>query len=125
MPKGAGIQVNPDEKTWIYWVPCTFDGTEEERWLQIKSSPSALPVPSSFSPSSSALDTNTEPRPPTTTAKVYSVLGHRLAEVLDDTQLSEMLGAGKLDVSLRNAQEVKGVVDVSRRASEGLRAAFF
>jgi len=125
MPKGAGIQVNPDEKTWIYWVPCTFDGSAEERWLQIKSSPSALPVPSSFSPSSSALDTNTKPRPPTTTAKVYSVLGHRLAEVLDDTQLSGMLGAGKLNVSLRNAQEVKGVVDVSRRASEGLRAAFF
>ena len=60
-----------------------------------------------------------------TTAKVYSVLGHQLAEVLDDTQLSGMLGAAKLNVSLRNAQEVRGVVDVSRRASEGLRAALF
>jgi hypothetical protein len=52
---------------------------------------------------------------------VYSVLGHQLAEVLDDAQLSGMLGAGKLNISLENAQEVRAVVDVSRRASEGLR----
>jgi hypothetical protein len=53
---------------------------------------------------------------------VYSVLSRQLAEVLDDTQLSGMLGAGKLNTSLKNAQEVRAVVDVSRRASEGLRA---
>ena len=131
IPRGAGRQVNADKKTWIYWVPCAFDG-EEGKWLQIKSSPSAsLPV-TSFSPSTSAstLDTTTtntkKPRPTpltstTPTAKVYSVLGHQLAEVLDDTQLSAMLGAGKLNISLKNAQEVRGVVDISRRASEGLR----
>jgi hypothetical protein len=128
IPRGAGSQVNADEKTWIYWVPCAFDG-EEEKWLQIKSSPSALPV-TSFSPSASAssLDTTTTNAKPrsaplasTTTAKVYSVLGHQLAEVLDDAQLSGMLGAGKLNISLKNAQEVRAVVDVSRRASEGLR----
>jgi hypothetical protein len=131
IPRGAGRQVNADKKIWIYWVPCAFDG-EEEKWLQIKSSPSASPV-TSFSPSASAstLDTTTtntkKPTPThltstTPTAKVYSVLGHQLAEVLDDTQLSAMLGAGKLNISLKNAQEVKGVVDMSRRASERLRA---
>ena len=122
--------MNADEKTWIYWVPCAFDG-EEEKWLQIKSSPSALPV-TSFSPSASAssLDTTTTNAKPrsaplastTSTPKVYSVLGHQLAKVLDDAQLSGMLGAGKLNISLKNAQEVRGVVDVSRRASEGLKA---
>jgi len=134
MPRGAGIQVNPDEKMWIYWVPCAFDG-EEERWLQIKSGPNVLPVTSfSLSASASTLDTtttnmntNTKPRssPSTSTtasAGMYSVLGHQLAEVLDDTQLSGILGAGKLNISLKNAQEVRGVVDVSKRASEGLMA---
>ena len=130
IPRGAGSQVTADEKTWIYWVPCAFDG-EEEKWLQIKSSPTALPV-TSFSPSASAstLDTtttNTKPRSAplastASTAKVYSVLGHQFAEVVDDAQLSWMLGAGKLNISLKNAQEVRAVVDVSRRASEGLRA---
>ena len=85
-------------------MPCAFDG-EEEKWSQIKSSPSA---------SASSLDTTTgtnnksrsAPLASTTsTAKVYSVLGHQLAEVLDDTQLSGMLGAE--------------VVDMSRRASGG------
>jgi len=129
MPRGAGSQVTTDEKTWIYWVPCAFDG-EEGKWLQIKSSPSALPVTSfSLSASASTLDTtttNAKPRPTpltsTSTAKVDSVLGHQLAEVLDDTQLSGILGAGKLNISLKNAQEVRSVVDVSRRASEGLGA---
>jgi hypothetical protein len=130
IPRDAGSQVNADEKTWIYWVPCAFDG-EEEKWLQIKSSPSALPV-TSFSPSASAssLDTTTTNAKPrsaplastTSTPKVYSVLGHQLAKVLDDAQLSGMLGAGKLNISLKNAQEVRGVVDVSRGASEGLKA---
>jgi len=129
IPRGAGRQVNADEKTWIYWVPCAFDG-EQGKWLQIKSSPSALPV-TSFSPSASIFDTtttntNTNTKPTltstTSTAKVYSVLGHQVAEVLDDAQLSEILGAGKLKISLKNAQEVRGVVDVSRRAGEGLRA---
>ena len=128
IPRGAGNQGNLDEKTWIYWVPCAFDG-EEEKWLQIKSSPNALPA-TSFSPSASTLDTTTTTNAKsrlalltsTSTAKVYSVLGHQVAEVLDDTQLTRMLGAGKLNISLKNAQEVRGVVDVSRRASEGLRA---
>ena len=128
IPRGTGEQVGANEKTWIYWVPCAFDG-EEEKWLQIKSSPNALPVASfSRSASASTLDantTNTNTKPtltPTSTAKVYSVLGHQPAKVLDDTQLSEILGAGKLKISLKNAQEVREVVDVSRRASEGLRA---
>ncbi|KIM42270.1 hypothetical protein M413DRAFT_444704 [Hebeloma cylindrosporum] len=148
IPRGTGSQVHADEKTWIYWVPCAaFDGEEDNnnnnhRWLQIKSSPVALPASStSFSPSSldtttTTANTNTNPntmnnaKPPksapfistTSTAKVYSILGHQFAEVLDDTQLSRILGAGKLNISLKNAQEVRGVVEVSRRASEGLRA---
>jgi hypothetical protein len=106
MPRGAGSQMNPNEKTWIYWVPCAFDGEEEQRWLQIKLSPNAASPAPSFS----------------SAPKVDSVLGHQLAEVLDDTQLSGILGAGRLNISLRNAQEVREVVDLSRRASEGLRA---
>ena len=126
MPRGAGSQMNPNEKTWIYWVPCAFDG-EEEKWLQIKLSPDAPPAPSfSLSTLASTLDTNTNTKPAltstsTSTPKVYSVLGHQLAEVLDDTQLSRILGAGRLNISLRNALEVREVVDASRRASEWLR----
>ena len=105
-----------DEKTWIYWVPCALDGGEE-RWLQIKSSPSL---------DKTTTNTNTNTKPTLTsntyTAKVYSILGHQVAEVLDDAQLSGILGTGKLKISLKHAQEVRGVVDVSRRSSEGLRA---
>ena len=115
IPRGTGSHVTADEKTWIYWVPCALDG-EEERWLQIKSSPSL---------DKTTTNTNTNTKPTltsnTSTAKVYSILGHQTAEVLDDAQLSEILGAGKLKISLKHAQEVRGVVDVSRRASEGLR----
>jgi hypothetical protein len=128
---GVGKQVGVNERSWLYWVPCAFDG-EEERWLQIKANPNALPfaffsssVPASTSDTTTTnADTNTKPTftSMTSAANVYSVLGHQPAEVLDDTQLSEILGAGKLNISLKNAQEVREVVDMSRRASEGLRA---
>ncbi|KIM42271.1 hypothetical protein M413DRAFT_70883 [Hebeloma cylindrosporum] len=77
---------------------------DEKTWIYWVPSP-----PSSSSSSSS-------------NAKVYSVLGRQVAEVLDDNQLSRILGAGKLNISLTNAQEVREVVEVSRRASDGLRA---
>ncbi|KAF8904706.1 hypothetical protein CPB84DRAFT_653203 [Gymnopilus junonius] len=133
IPRGAGSQVNADEKTWLYWVPC-----ENGEWLQIKSTtslsaPSTSTSSNSLSTSPSASNPNLSSTPPskpsslprlgnTSTAKVYSVLGHQLAEVLDDKQLSGLLGAGKLNISLKDAQEVRGVVDVSRRASEALMA---
>ncbi|KAF5355311.1 hypothetical protein D9758_006017 [Tetrapyrgos nigripes] len=116
--RGAG---NPaeSEKMWIYWVPCK--GGE---WLQIKSGPSGLTT----SDSSSAVNSASASRSKTpvgntpNAGKVYSVLGHQVAEVLDDQQLSRILGAGSLNISMKHAEEVGGVVEVSRRASEDLVA---
>ncbi|KAL0063932.1 hypothetical protein AAF712_009122 [Marasmius tenuissimus] len=120
--RGAGSSVYADEKTWIYWVPC-----EGGQWLQIKSNPAMILDLSILSktPSASTSTVNSAsglksggPRlnhasPP----KIHSVLGQQTAEVLDDKQLTRMLGIGRLNISLKSAQEVRGVVEVSRRAS--------
>ncbi|KAF5355309.1 hypothetical protein D9758_006019 [Tetrapyrgos nigripes] len=123
IPRGTGTAAET-EKAWIYWVPC-----EGGEWLQIKSGPStsvsssttvnsafttaftSTSKPSSISPGSTPNDGN-----------VYSVLGHQVAEVLDDEQLSRILGAGNLNISLKHAEEVKDVVEISRKASENLIA---
>ncbi|KAF5355310.1 hypothetical protein D9758_006018 [Tetrapyrgos nigripes] len=116
--RGAGNSPET-EKTWFYWVPC-----EGGEWLQIKSGLSGL----THSDSSSAVNSASASRSKTpvgntpNAGNVYSVLGHQVAEVLDDQQLSRILGAGNLNISLKHAEEVKGVVEVSRRGSEDLVA---
>jgi hypothetical protein len=116
IPRGAGNRAE-SEKTWIYWVPC-----EGGQWLQIKSSPSGFTTSDSSSiiKSASASRSKTPMSNTPNEGNVYSVLGHQIAEVLDDKQLSRILGAGNLNISLKDAEEVKSVVEVSRRASEGL-----
>ncbi|KAJ6631283.1 hypothetical protein B0H10DRAFT_1978032 [Mycena sp. CBHHK59/15] len=46
------------------------------------------------------------------------VLGIREAAVRTDEQVSALLTAGKLNIGLKNVDEVKGVVELSRRARE-------
>lgn len=49
------------------------------------------------------------------------VSGRCMAEVLDDRQLSALLGAGNLNISLKHAKEVKEAVELSR---VGVKALF-
>jgi hypothetical protein len=49
-----------------------------------------------------------------------TVLGKRTAEVLDDGQLSSLLGAGKLNIGLAHVREVREITDISRMAAESL-----
>jgi hypothetical protein len=53
-------------------------------------------------------------------SKNLTVLGRCTAEVLDDGQLSAILGAGMLNISLTNAKEVKEVAELSRLGVEAL-----
>ncbi|KAF8716706.1 hypothetical protein AX14_012228 [Amanita brunnescens Koide BX004] len=53
-------------------------------------------------------------------SKNLTVLGRCTAEVLDDRQLSALLGAGNLNISLSHAKEVKEVVELSRVGVEAL-----
>ncbi|KAL0566052.1 hypothetical protein V5O48_015960 [Marasmius crinis-equi] len=122
--RGAGSQVTADEKTWIYWVPC-----EGGEWLQLTTSPSRISLapetlPKSFSSIQSMSSQNTRPgfRLGSASAKVQSILGHQVAEIMDDKELSRFLGAGKLNISIKHASEVRGVVEISRRANEALLA---
>jgi hypothetical protein len=54
-------------------------------------------------------------------SKNQTVLGRCTADVLDDGQLSALLGAGALNISLTHAKEVKEVVELS---SSGVKALF-
>ncbi|KDR73984.1 hypothetical protein GALMADRAFT_250714 [Galerina marginata CBS 339.88] len=49
-----------------------------------------------------------------------TVLGKITAEVMDDIQLTKKLGAGNLNISLKDAEDVKGIVDYSRKAANCL-----
>jgi len=49
-----------------------------------------------------------------------SVLGRRPAEVLTDAQVTKMLSAGNLNISLKEAEELKAIVDISRKAANHL-----
>ncbi|KAF8345103.1 hypothetical protein F5887DRAFT_917629 [Amanita rubescens] len=53
-------------------------------------------------------------------SKNQTMLGRCTAEVLDDGQLSALLGAGTLNISLSRAEEVKEVVEFSRVGVEAL-----
>ncbi|KAL0570307.1 hypothetical protein V5O48_011658 [Marasmius crinis-equi] len=116
LARGLGNQGAMDEKFLIYWVPC--DGGE---WLQIKtrvsvstsSSTSKTSLGSPTSVGSSSRQGDTLPGRPT-------VLGHQVAEVVDDKELSRLLGAGTLNISLKHASEVMDVVETSRGATKVL-----
>ncbi|KAF8349378.1 hypothetical protein F5887DRAFT_914353 [Amanita rubescens] len=53
-------------------------------------------------------------------SKNMTVLGRCTAEVLDDGQLSALLGAGNLNISLKHANEVRETVERSRVGVEAL-----
>ncbi|KAF8349383.1 hypothetical protein F5887DRAFT_1156485 [Amanita rubescens] len=53
-------------------------------------------------------------------SKNMTVLGRCTAEVLDDGQLSALLGAGNLNISLTHVKEVKEIVKLSRVGVEAL-----
>jgi hypothetical protein len=53
-------------------------------------------------------------------SKNLAVLGRCTAEVLEDEQLSALLGAGTLNISLTHAKEVKEVANLSRLGVEAL-----
>jgi len=53
-------------------------------------------------------------------SKNMTVLGRCTAEVLDDEQLSALLGAGALNISLTHTKEVKEIVELSRVGVEAL-----
>jgi len=53
-------------------------------------------------------------------SKSLTVLGRCTAEVLNDGQLSALLRAGTLNISLTHAKEVKEVVELSRVGVEAL-----
>ena len=117
--RGAAID-HAYENTWIYWVPC-----EDGQWLQIKGNPTISLGSSSLSKTS----VNTSPSFKSglapglgnaSPAKIHSVLGRRTAEVVDDNQLTRTLGTGRLNISLKDVQEVRSVVELSRRATEAL-----
>jgi hypothetical protein len=49
-----------------------------------------------------------------------SILGKRTAEVMTDTQVTKMLSMGNLNISLKEAEELKGILDISRKATNHL-----
>ncbi|KAF8964209.1 hypothetical protein BDZ97DRAFT_917807 [Flammula alnicola] len=53
-------------------------------------------------------------------SKRSTVLGEQVATVLDHGQLSTLLGAGKLRISLKDAEEVREVAKLSQQAAEYL-----
>ena len=81
--RGTGSQVNVEEQTWIYWIPC-----ETGDWLQFKCR--------------------------------GAVLGRQTGEVLTETQLDRILGAGNLNISLKDVADVKSIVGTSREAAKNL-----
>jgi hypothetical protein len=49
-----------------------------------------------------------------------TVLGKRTAEVLDGEQVTGVLGAGNLNISLAHVKEVEEIVRLSQKATESL-----
>ncbi|KAF8910513.1 hypothetical protein CPB84DRAFT_1763853 [Gymnopilus junonius] len=63
-------------------------------------------------------------RSPSSGSKAGSVLGQQTVEVLGDDAVSRVLGAGNLNISLKDAKEVTEIVAISRRAVDGLLSFF-
>jgi len=48
------------------------------------------------------------------------VLGKRTAEVMNNAQVTKMLSVGNLNISLKEAEELKAIIDVTRKAANHL-----